>query len=227
MSPTWSPSGDRIFYLRLEGNLFWTLMDVPADGSGAPRSRAEGVEAPPISASPDGRTVVFVVETEGRFGLWRLDLEAGTEPVRITPDTSVSERQPAISPNGRWLAYASDESGSGEVFIRRFPEGGQKQQVSLDGGSSPFWSRRGDALFYWEGEALMEVPVQAGDSLNLGTARKFFSAADVGLDRPDREGRPALDIAADGRFLITRRSSEDSRRGLLLVENWLEEFRKR
>ena len=210
----------------LERNWFATLMEVPADGSGTPRSLAERVEEPPISASPDGRTLVYVVEKQGTMSLWRLDLKAGPEPVRITPDTSVSEQQPAISPDGRWLAYASDESGSGEVFMRLFQGGGQKQQVSLNGGSSPFWSRRGDALFYWESGALIEVPVQAGSSLTLGMARKLFSAADVGLD-PSFAPNPALDIAADGRFLAVRRSGEDPRSGLLLVENWFEEFRKR
>ena len=66
----------------------------------------------------------------------------------------------------------------------------------------------------------MEIPVQAGATLTLGTARKLFSVAGAGLE-------PDLDIAADGRFLFVRRSSEDPRRGLLLVENWFEEFRNR
>ncbi len=96
----------------------------------------------------------------------------------------------------------------------------------MNGGSWPFWSRRGEALFYWESGALMEVTVKAGAALTLGATRRLFSAADIGLDRPAVEGRALLDIAADGRFLIARRSSEDPRRGLLLVENWLEEFRK-
>jgi len=226
-SPAWSPSGDRLFYLRDEGMHFPSLMEVPADGSGAPRDLAERVELPPISVSPDGRTLVFQQEREGRWGLWRLDLGSGTEPTRITSATSVSEWQPAISPDGRWLAYVSDESGSAEVCIRPFPGVGQKQQISLNGGWSPFWDRKGHALYYWEGGTLMEAPVQAGPALTLGTTRTLFSAADVGLDLGDVYSRPALDIAADGRFLIVRRSSEDPRRGLLLVENWIEEFRRR
>jgi tRNA A-37 threonylcarbamoyl transferase component Bud32 len=226
ISPIWSPSGDRIFYLKEERNFFDSLMEVPVDGSGAPRKLAEGVEGPPVSASPDGRTLVFMVEKEGRFTLWRLDLKAAAEPVRISSNTSVSEAQPAISPDGRWLAFASDESGSQEVFIRPFPGGGQRQQVSLNGGSDPFWSRRGDALFYWESEVLMEVPVKVGAALTPGTARRLFSAAAIGLD-PLEDAKPALDVASDGRFLIARRANEDPRRGLLLVESWFEEYRKR
>jgi Tol biopolymer transport system component len=220
VSPIWSPSGDRVYYLQESKSWFSSLMEVPSDGTRAPRSRAEHVEVPPIAASPDGRTVVFAMEEQGHMGLYSVDLESGAGPVRITPDKSFSEAQPAISRDGRWLAYTSNESGSDEVFVRLYPGGGQKQQVSLGGGQYPFWSRKGDALFYWEGAVLIEVPVQAGSALTLGTARKLFSAASLGLEQ-------TLDIASDGRFLVVRRSSEDPRRGLLLVENWLEEFRTR
>jgi hypothetical protein len=160
------------------------------------------------------------MEAQGRFGLWRVDPQSKSKPVRITPDSFISEADPAISPDGRWLAYASDESGSEEVFTRLYPAGGQKQQVSLNGGRYPFWSRTGDALFYWEGQTLVEIPVRSASALSFGTARKLFSASSLGLEA-------TLDIAADGRFLVVRRSSEDPRRGLLLVENWIEEFRTR
>jgi len=220
VSPIWSPSGDRIYYLQQASNWFASLMEVPADGSAAPSTLAERVEEPPISISSDGRSIAFVMETEGRFSLWRVDRESEAKPVRITPDTSVSERNPAISPDGRWLAYASDESGPSEVFTRLYPGGGQKQQVSLNGGQLPLWSRTGDALFYWEGQTLVEVPVRSASTLSLGTARKLFSASSLGLET-------MLDIAPDGRFLVVRRSSEDPRSGLLLVENWIEEFRTR
>ncbi|MEE9229246.1 MAG: protein kinase, partial [Acidobacteriota bacterium] len=174
-APTWSESGDRLFYLRAERDWFGTVMEIQVDSPGTPRTHAERVEQPPIAISPDDRTLVFSVENEGRNSLWSKNLAEETEPVRITPDTSISERHPAISPDGRWLAYVSDEPGAEEVFVRRFPEGGRKLQVSLNGGSSPFWSRGGDALFYWEHGSLIEVPVQAEDSLTLGTARKLFT----------------------------------------------------
>jgi serine/threonine-protein kinase len=166
-------------------------------------------------------------EKEGRITLWRLDLEAATEPVEISPTISASEEQPALSPDGRWLAFASDELGSEEILVRPFPGGGQRQQVSLNGGLDPFWSRTGDALFYWENEVLMEVPVKGGTAFTPGTARRLFSAAVIGLDPLANSPKAAIDVSPDGRFLIARRSREDPRRGLLLVENWFEEYRKR
>jgi len=219
-APTWSKSGDRLFYLRQERDLFYTLMEVDLSGSGEPRSHARGVELPPISVSSDDRTVVFMVEKEGTINLWSKELGVPSEPIRITPDPSISEGDPALSPDGQWLAYVSDEAGGQEVFIRQFPKGGRRMQVSLNGGTRPFWSRGGAALLYWEGGTLMEVPVQTGASLTCGTARRLFNATTVGLE-------PTLDIAADGRFLVVRRSSEDPHRGILLVQNWMEEFLRR
>jgi Tol biopolymer transport system component len=220
LAPIWSKSGDRIFYLRQGHDLFASVMEVQVNGSGAQRMLAEGVEQPPLTVSPDDRSLVYVVEKEGRLGLWTTNLSEKSAPVLLTPDTSISESYPALSPDGRWLAYVSDETGTDEVFIRSFPDGIRKQQVSLNGGSSPFWSRRGDEILYWEGGALIEAPVGPGASLTPGTARTLFNAAASGL-------RPTLDVAADGRFLVVRRSSEDPHQGLLLVENWIEEFVRR
>ena len=219
-APIWSRSGDRLFYVRLEHDLFLTIMEADVSGSGEPRTHVRGVEQSPIAVSPDGRSVVYTVEKEGRINLWSRSLEEETEPVRLTRDTSNQEGEPALSPDGRWLAYTSDQSGESEVFISQFPQGGRKLQVSLNGGSSPFWSRKGDALLYWNRDALIEVPVQAGASLTPGTARTLFSATALGVES-------TLAIAPDGRFLAVRRSSEDPRRGLLFVENWFDEFRRR
>jgi len=219
-APIWSKSGDRIFYLRQERDLFYSVMEVQVNGPGAPRMRADGVEEPPLSVSSDDRSLVYVVEKEGRWRLWTVNLSEKSAPVQITPDASISESYPALSPDGRWLAYVSDETGTEEVFIRSFPDGARKQQVSLNGGSSPFWSRAGDEILYWDDGALIEVPVGQGASLTPGTARTLFNAAAAGL-------RTTLDVAPDGRFLVVRRSREDPHQGLLLVENWIGEFVKR
>jgi serine/threonine-protein kinase len=202
-------------------------MEIPADGTGTPRSLAEGVATDAFAVSPDGRALAFAIEKEGHRSLWRLDLAADAVPVRLTPNDSVQEAQPAISPDGRWLAYVSDEAGPMQVFVRSFPDGAHKQQVSLNEGLYPFWARTGTAVLYWERDALMEVPVQAGASLAVGAARRLFTAADVGMLPSEASLVPALDLAADGRFLFVRRSSDDPRGGILVVENWIEEFRKR
>ncbi len=220
LQPVWSPSGDRIFYLQ-QGNFLWRLMEVSTHGAADPRSLGEGNYFAP---TPDGKAIVCSVEKHGRTRLWTIPLPAGA-PAPITPEGSVSEDQPALSPDGRWVAYFSDESGRGEVFVRGYPGGGGKQQVSINGGAWPLWSRKGDALYYWERGLLMEVPVRGGSSLTLDAPRRLFAAGDVGL-RFDFSDKPPIDVAADGRFLLVRRWNEDPQNGLLLVENWLEEFRK-
>jgi len=219
--PSWV-TGDRIVY-NSEGNVAGSIMEVPADGTSAPRNLAAG-RFPQFS--PDGRTLVFQREEQGHSILWQQDLESGTAPSRLNPSATQQENQPRLSPDGLWLAYLSDEGGRSEVFVRRFPDGSQKQQVSLNGGIWSFWSRGGDAVYYWERDALMEVKVQTGENLTLEAPRKLFSAGDVGLVvSPD--DKPAIDIAADGRFLVVRRSKQDPFNGLLVVENWITEFKDR
>ena len=222
----WSPSGDKLYYLKI-GNVSATLMEVPADGSTPPRALVEGVSPDPFFVSPDGKTLVYVEEKQGFNSLWRLGLSGGGAPVRLSPNPSVDESEPALSPDGRWIAYVSDEAGAGQIFVRRFPEGNGKQQVSLHGGSSALWSRTGKSLLFWEDDALMEVPVQTGATLTFGETRQLFTAADVGIVNWDLSTRYALDVAHDGRFLIVHRSSKDPRAGILVVENWFDEFRTR
>src|SRR5262249_20289332 len=161
------------------------------------------------------RTLVFERPEHGQPTLWRLDLESGVAPARLNPNASHQEDQPRLSPDGRWIAYSSDETGRGEVFVRRFPDGGQKQHASLNGGTWPFWSRAGDAIYYWERDVLMEVPLKAGEGLTMQAARRLFSAGDVGLvPSLDFGISPAIDIAPDGRFLIVRQSSDDPSNGI-------------
>ena len=222
-APSWAPAGDRIFF-QLHANVEPMIMVVPADGSAAARHVTEG-RSP--GCTPDGHTLVFERPEHGHPALWRLDLETSSAPVLLNLDASHHEDQPRLSPDGRWIAYFSDETGRGDVFIRRFPDGGQKQQVSLNGGTWPFWSRSGDAIYYWERDVLMDVQLKAGDGLTMQAARRLFSAGDVGLVASLDFGlSPAIDIAPDGRFLIVRQSTDDPSNGILVVENWFEEFRK-
>ena len=224
ISPSWAPSGDRILY-ESAGNVQNKIMETSLDGEGPPKNLADG-QAPAIS--PDGLTLVFQREEQGYSSLWRCDLKSGSPPTRLSPNVSQQEDQPKLSPDGKWIAYLSDEAGRNEVFVRRFADGAQKQQVSLNGGAWPFWSRSSNALYYWERDVLMEVPIKAAENLALEAAHRLFSASDVGLvASPDSSSKPAIDIAADGRFLIVRRSSQDPLNGILVVENWFEEFRKR
>jgi hypothetical protein len=110
--------------------------------------------------------------------------------------------QPALSPDAKWLAYVSDESGQSEVYVVPFPHGTGRYLVSSGGGSWPRWSRDGKELFYWQDRAMMSTPMQATNgSLTVGKSARLFEAdpAPGGLG-------PMYDVSADGKkFVVVAR----------------------
>jgi hypothetical protein len=222
-SPSWIGGGSELLYCE-EGNIGAVIHEVSADGGGVRRVRGPGWWP---TSTPDGRAIVCSRELNGRSTLWRLGSTEAEKPVLLTTDPKTNEDTPALSPDGRRLAYYSDESGTGDVFVRRFPEGTGKQQVSLDGGEYPFWSPDGASLYYWSRGALVEVPVGRGAGLALGRPRTLFAAADAGIVLSSVFRKPPVAAGPGGRFLAVRRAPGDPMNGVLVVENWFEEFRKR
>ncbi|MGZ5428708.1 MAG: hypothetical protein ACXWFS_06850, partial [Thermoanaerobaculia bacterium] len=99
---------------------------------------------------------------------------------------------------------------------------------SLTGGAFPCWSPNGRTLYYWEGPTLIEVAIGAGEGLTFGKPKRLFSAVDAGIALATYLGnRPAVVAAGNGRFIAVRRAASDSYSGILVVENWFEEFRPR
>ncbi len=220
----WSPDGSRVLWLRTR-NVGWDVYEAPADGSAAPRRIAEASSA---VWAPDGRSVIYTTTVGGKFQFQTRELTEGSPAHALPGPSDVSEDIPRPSPDGRWLAYIANEGGSWDVFVRRLADGADRQRVSVDGGDTPFWSRTGDALYYWKGDAVMEVSVRSGPgALRLGEARRLFSAEELGLIESSQFGRPPLDVAGDGRFLAARRASSDPRVGLLVIEHWASEFERR
>jgi Tol biopolymer transport system component len=143
----WTPDGKRVAFDWLESgvpNLYWQ----PADGS-APMERLTRSEAIqwPGCWTPDGKTLVFVEHhVRTQYDIELLDVTTR----RVTPflNSRFYETAPAVSPDGRWIAYVSDESGEEEVYIQGFPSGGGRWQVSNEGGAEPLWSRDGKQIFF-------------------------------------------------------------------------------
>jgi hypothetical protein len=181
------------------------------------------------SFSPDGKQIVFTQQVSGPdWGLRILDLGSEeAEPVAFLTETGFQD-SPKIAPDGRYLAYTSDETRTNDVYVRPFPSGDGKWQVSVDGGFWPRWSRNGERLYYVNGETLYEVDVSTEPAFRLGQPREIFTREPLGwtliFGWP-----PGFDVSADGeRFVVCRAvEQERSTSGVIIVENWLGEFESR
>lgn len=219
--PVWTPDGRRITYGSTE-QLFW----VTADGSGKPERLATSPTAQsPHSWSLDGKVLAFYERKEqgALRDMWVLPLTGERKPVPFLV-TPFNERSPMFSPDGRWLAYVSDESGRDEVYVRSYPESGQKIPISTEGGTDPVWSKDGRELFYRDNDSLIAVSVKTGASFTVGRPQKLFDQQMVIQFNPGT-GSLNYDVSPDGRFVMiipTGRNHE-----LELVLNWLEELKRR
>jgi eukaryotic-like serine/threonine-protein kinase len=154
-------------------------------------------------------------------------LEAGGQP-RPLLRTRGNQGEAEISPNGRWIAYQSNESGTFQVYVRPFPNVEQGQwQVSSDGGTRPLWARNSRELFYVSADQrLMVVPVDADASFNFGKSQPLFD----GRDNINPVGPLAMnfDISLDGkRFLMVKYQTPAGAPTFVVVENWTEELKAR
>jgi Tol biopolymer transport system component/tRNA A-37 threonylcarbamoyl transferase component Bud32 len=223
--PLWSPDGKRFaFQSNREGtsSLFWQ----PADGSGAAErlTKSQGIGVP-TSFSPDGQTIAFAQFHPGTtgFDIWTVGL--GDRKERPFLETQYNETSPRFSPDGHWLAYASDESGRWEVYVQPFPGPGGKWQVSTDGGTEPGWNPAGSELFYRAGARMMAVPVHFQPSFSAAKPVVLFE----GPWLPTPRTSPNYDVSRDGqRFLMLKSADEDQgAQQIVVVQNWLEELKQR
>jgi eukaryotic-like serine/threonine-protein kinase len=160
-SPALSPDGSKLAFLT--GGI------QPTNGSG----NQEKLETPQVAStlsswSSDGRYIFLSVQNNTtRFDVYYFDLKGNRN---LTPflNSPANERYAVLSPNGKWLAYESDESGRFEVYVTAFPEHGGKWQVSNGGGDFPSWSRDGKQLYYSSGDKLMGVPIQNAEKFEFG-----------------------------------------------------------
>jgi Tol biopolymer transport system component len=200
-------------------NLYWQL----ADGS-QPMERLTTSEnwQSPVSFCPDGTTLLFEESRPDiRSEINLLDLR----PRRVTPflKSKAYQESPQVSPDGRWIAYRSDESGRGEVYVRTFPGPGGKWQVSSEGGVEPIWARNGRRLFYrsTDRQQVWVVDVQTEGGFSPGKPRLLFKAPGLGAF--------GLDISLDGRHFLMEKDQERKPQPvteLILVQNWFEELKR-
>ena len=208
----------------------WKLHRVRVDGSARPEPLAgAGASQFPGSVTPDGKFLLFRgTGTDTKEDIWMLPLEPPGEP-RVVLQTPAYEGDSAISPDGRLVAYVSDESGQMEVYVRSFPDGGSKVQVSSGGGFDPVWARSGKELFYrveLEGELeerMMVVDVNPGKPIRLSRARSLFedSYEHLGIG-------PSYDVLPDGQHFVMIEVDREASRvtHINVVMNWFEELKR-
>ena len=245
--PVWGPDGSKLaFQSTAPGpfNLFWKALDGSADAqpllnaadsasarswpnTGAtllpgtmPTLSGAGPQFP-MSWSPDGSTLAFHErKPDGERDIWVVSPGGDPVPFLLTP---FDERSPRFSPDGKWLAYVSDESGRNDVYVQPFPGPGPKWLVSTDGGIDPVWSKDGRELFYRHDDQLMAVSVAAAREFSADRPRRLF---EIRFDAGDNG--PNYDVSPDGKWFVMPRSD----RGpapveLHLVLNWFREVTAR
>ena len=154
-------------------------------------------------------------------------LEAGAEPKPVLA-SAFGEEFPVLSPDGRYLAYVSDETGRREVFICPFPAGAPKKQVSFGGGMAPRWNPRGGEIFFVESDTLMAAAVRTASTSAL---RATADRPPVAVESPkrlfaleDRDASLRQYDTADGERFVVVRTIRPARNGIVIVQNWLREF---
>ena len=221
--PLWSADGARIAFTSARDGAR-EIYTRAADGTGPMHRLTEDeISQWPLAWSADGRTMAVVVQVtpggQGPFDIHLLSPDGEEQTSRPLFDSPASEGQPDLSPDGRWIAYRSDESGRDEVYVQRFPELGGRIKISTDGGTSPRWSADGAELYYRNGSAMMAVTVGNTDaSLDVGLPGLLFDGPYL-----NDSGRN-YDIAPDGRFLMVRLADDANLTQVHVVVNWLAEL---
>ena len=218
----WTPDGQSVVYRGQQGSRPIELFVKRADGSGDERLLGPG-DWPAVS--PDGRFVMFDVINPGTGGdLYYVPLEGGASPKAFLEGPG-HVLAPAFSPDGRFVALTVLPVGSDrpDVFLRPFPPAEGVWQVSSAGGTRPRWSRRGDRLYFVQGNDLMQVEVKLAKTPWLGPPRLLFAGGPARLQLG-----LGYDVAPDGSGFVAIRELPDPEAtipALTLVESWFEEFR--
>ena len=232
--PLWTPDGQFVVYRRVGEGLLWTR----ADGGGKPQLLVQSnSQIGPTSFTPDGKTLAYYELISGvGYDLWTVPVEIGAAGLKAGKPapllrTKFNERWAAFSPDGHWVAYASDESGSYQIYVRSFPDNGSKWQVSNDGGVYPRFSGTGHELFYRNEDSSRIFVVNyaaKGDSFVADKPKMWLEKQllDSQLSYSN------YDVAPDGKRIIalmpveTPESQKDQNH-VIFVENFFDELKRK
>lgn len=221
--PIWSPDGSRVAFRELlAGSVHF--FSIAADGSEVEPRAIASVLLPeregaifPSSWTPDGAEILAFDSRS----IWVFEVDGSSRPRRLF-DSPFVEGFPSISPDGQLLAYTSNRSGAGEIWLSRYPDvdSAPPVQVSRNGGAEPRWSRDGQKLYFLEGQRMMSAIISL-DGARVEAPRALFT-----LTTEPRAVNRTYDVAPDGRILAIRRETPTERSRAILVENWFDDLER-
>jgi eukaryotic-like serine/threonine-protein kinase len=221
-TPKWSADGTKLFYVGLADSDRFAIFSQSADG-GTQAQRIVDTPGPTtgLTIAADGKSIVYSAYSGNSWNLFRVPLDTAAVSRPFLAETS-NETGPAFSPDGKWIAMTSDQSGRNEVFIRSYPNPSSRLQISAGGGSEPVWSRDGKRIYYRAGTVALAATLATSPSVRVIARDTLLT--DVGSILTSGNG-VGYDVAQDGRFLGRLTSRDDYQ--LVVVPNWRTELDQR
>jgi serine/threonine-protein kinase len=223
LSPFWSRDGKRVFYTSRDVGGGLKILSKSADGSGEAQELYSGTDELYVDGLyPDGKTLLLDRVKPEPYGIMALQL-GGDRKLRPVLQSSAFEHSGALSPDGRWIAYTSNETQLYQIYVQPFPPSGGKWQITTDGGVDVHWSRDGRELFYRQGSALMVVAIQTLPTFQAGKPKLLFEEHRTLFSTVGH----TFDVSLDGkRLLLTGLGTGDQGHRVDVILHWAEEVRR-
>ena len=215
--PLWSPDGRHVAYTSFRDGRFGIYWSTPDGSSPEQKLTANQFEPTATAFTPDGKKLIFTQEvTTTNANCWEVAVAGNAAPVPVNGTCEGGSLD--LSPDGKWIAYESGETGQLEVYVQPYPGPGGKWQVSSGGGYRPRWSPTGNEIFYRAGDAMMAATVATHPHFTSDTAHMLFTG---------RYAHAGRDYETDGRrFLMMKSADPKGPTSLQVVLNWTRELKK-